>query len=163
MFNIFETFIRRKFLSVYLHINYVEVPESEPYVTTYGHKVTSWNKAPIWRLRPDFYYCQTVAGLLIWGALSDERTGLSFTIVAGLHQCSHSRVRVFWDSKPYFTVSDSRLPFSSFPTTRRAMVEVFDPRFHTGTSCSYNKIIISTAWRLMGEWKYSYISLWLRH
>jgi hypothetical protein len=38
----------------------------------------SWNKAPIWGLRPDLYYCQTVAGLLIWGALSDERTGLSF-------------------------------------------------------------------------------------
>jgi hypothetical protein len=37
-----------------------------------------WNKAPIWGLRPDLYYCQTVAGLLMWGALSDERTGLSF-------------------------------------------------------------------------------------
>jgi hypothetical protein len=36
----------------------------------------SWNKAPIWGLRPDLYYCQTLAGL--WGALSDERTGLSF-------------------------------------------------------------------------------------
>jgi hypothetical protein len=38
----------------------------------------SWIKAPIWGLRPDLYYCQTVAGLLIWGALSDEGTGLSF-------------------------------------------------------------------------------------
>jgi hypothetical protein len=38
----------------------------------------SWNKALIWGLRPDLYYCQTVAGLLMWGALSDERTGLSF-------------------------------------------------------------------------------------
>jgi hypothetical protein len=37
----------------------------------------SWKKAPIWGLRPDFYYCQTVAGFLM-GALSDERTGLSF-------------------------------------------------------------------------------------
>jgi hypothetical protein len=37
-----------------------------------------WNKAPIWGLRPDLYYCQTVAGLLMWGALSDARTGLSF-------------------------------------------------------------------------------------
>jgi hypothetical protein len=37
--------------------------------------------------RPDFCYCQTPAGLLIWGALSDERTGLSFTIDAGpLHR-----------------------------------------------------------------------------
>jgi hypothetical protein len=37
-----------------------------------------------------FYYCQTVAGLLMWGALSDERTGLSFTIAAGPRQRSHS-------------------------------------------------------------------------
>jgi hypothetical protein len=29
-------------------------------------------------------------------------------------------------SRPYFTVSDSRLPFSSPPTTRKATVEVFD-------------------------------------
>jgi hypothetical protein len=43
----------------------------------------SWNKAPIWGLRPDLYYCQTVAGLLMLGAPSDERTGLSFTIAAG--------------------------------------------------------------------------------
>jgi hypothetical protein len=28
----------------------------------------SWNKASVWGLRPDFYYCQTVAGLLMWGA-----------------------------------------------------------------------------------------------
>jgi hypothetical protein len=45
-------------------------------------------QAPIWGLRPDFYYCQTVADLLLWGALSDERTGLSFTIAAGLRQRS---------------------------------------------------------------------------
>jgi hypothetical protein len=38
----------------------------------------SWNKAHIGGLRPDLYYCQTVAGLLMWGALSAERTGLSF-------------------------------------------------------------------------------------
>jgi hypothetical protein len=38
----------------------------------------SWNTAPIWGLRPDLYYCQPVAGLLMWGALSDERAGLSF-------------------------------------------------------------------------------------
>jgi hypothetical protein len=60
-------------------------------------------------------------------ALSDERTGLSFTIAAGPRQRSHSQVRVPWDSRPYFTVSDSRLPFPSPPTTRRATVEVFDP------------------------------------
>jgi hypothetical protein len=66
-------------------------------------------------------------GLFLWGALSDERTGLSFTIAADPRQRSHSRVRVPWDSRPYFTVSDSRLTFSSTPMTRRATVEVFDP------------------------------------
>jgi hypothetical protein len=30
------------------------------------------------------YHCQTVAGLLMWGALSDERTSLSFTTVLDL-------------------------------------------------------------------------------
>jgi hypothetical protein len=74
-----------------------------------------------------FYYCQTVASLLVWGALSDERTGLSFTTAAGPRQRSHFRVRVPWDSWPYFTVSDSRFPFSSPPTTRRTTVEVFEP------------------------------------
>jgi hypothetical protein len=59
----------------------------------------------------DFY------GLVLWGALS----------AAGARQRSHSRVRVPWDSWPYFTVSDLRLPFSSPHTTRRVTVEVFDP------------------------------------
>jgi hypothetical protein len=31
-----------------------------------------------------------------------------------------------WDLRPYFTVSDLRLPLSSPPTTRRVTVEVFD-------------------------------------
>jgi hypothetical protein len=87
----------------------------------------SWNKTPIWGLRPDFYYRRTVAGLVMWGALSDGRTGLSFTIAACPCQRSHSLVRAPLDSRPYFTVSDLRLPISSPPTTRRVTVEVFDP------------------------------------
>jgi hypothetical protein len=51
----------------------------ESYITTDGQSASlSWNKAPVWGLRPDLYYCHTIAGLLMWGALSDERTGLSF-------------------------------------------------------------------------------------
>jgi hypothetical protein len=84
-------------------------------------------KYPSGGLRPDVYYCQTVAGLLIWGALSDERTGLSFTTAARPRQRSHFRVRVPLDSRPYFTVSDLRLPFMSPSTTCRATVEVFNP------------------------------------
>jgi hypothetical protein len=56
----------------------------------------SWNKAPILGLWPDFYYSQTVAGLLMWGTLSDERTALSFIIAAGPRQRSYSRVRDPW-------------------------------------------------------------------
>jgi hypothetical protein len=55
-------------------------------------------KHPICGLRPDLYYCQTVPGLLIWGALSDERAGLWFTITPGPRQHSHFQVRVPWDS-----------------------------------------------------------------
>jgi hypothetical protein len=102
--------------------------QSQSYVTTDGQSTSlSWNKAPIWGLRPDLCYCQTFAGLFMWGALSDERTGMSFTTFAGPRQRSHSQVRIQWHSLPYFTVSDSRLPFSSPPTTRRVTVEVFDP------------------------------------
>jgi hypothetical protein len=153
--------------------------ESGSYITTDGQSVSlSWNKAPILGLRPELCYCQTFAGLFMWGALSDERTdlslslmlrptvsqpvclgikhpsgaydqifitfvtvtvlflwgafsdersGLSFLCAAGPCQRSRPRVRVPWDLKPYFTVSDSRLPFSSPPTTRSVTVEVFDP------------------------------------
>jgi hypothetical protein len=106
----------------------VSESESESYVTTDGQSASlPWNKAPIWGLRPEFYNCQTVPGLLMSGALSNERTGLSFTVAAGARQRSHSRVRGPWDSRPCFSVSDSILPLSSPPTTRRATMEVFDP------------------------------------
>jgi hypothetical protein len=55
---------------------------SQSYVTTDSQWASlSWSKAPIWALRPDLYYCQTVAGLLMLGALSDKRTGLMFSRV----------------------------------------------------------------------------------
>jgi hypothetical protein len=57
-----------------------------------GQSVLEWSTHL--GLRPDFYYCQTIAGLLMWGALSDERMGLSFRITTGPRQRSHSRVRV---------------------------------------------------------------------
>jgi hypothetical protein len=52
---------------------------------------------------------------------------LSFLHATGPCQRSVSRVRVPCDSRPYFIVSDLRLPFSSPPTTHRVTVEVFDP------------------------------------
>jgi hypothetical protein len=56
--------------------------QTQSYVTTDDQSASlSWNKVPIWGLRPDLYYCQTVAGLFMWGALSEERTGLLFARV----------------------------------------------------------------------------------
>jgi hypothetical protein len=49
-----------------------EVTDSESYIMTDGQPASlAWNKAPVWGLRPEFYYCQKVEGLLLWGALSD--------------------------------------------------------------------------------------------
>jgi hypothetical protein len=125
--------------------------ESESYIMTDGQSASlSWNKASIWGLRPDFYYRQTIAGLLMWGAFSDERTSLPFTIAAGPRQHSHSRVRVPWDSRPYFTVPDSRIPFSSPPTTRRATVEVFDPA-STRDNCQKLSIIVGFSLYSLGS------------
>jgi hypothetical protein len=105
--------------------------ESESHVMTDGKSAGLFgNKAAIWGLRPNFYYCHTAAGLLTWGALSYERTGLSFTIAVGARQCSHSRARVPWNPQLYFTLSDSRLPFSSPPTNLRAKTKLrgFSPQ-----------------------------------
>jgi hypothetical protein len=108
--------------------NPITTPKSESFITTDSQSASlSWNKAPTWVLQPDFYYCQTAAGLLMWGTLCDERTGRFFTIAAGPRHSSHFRVLVSWDSWPYFTVSDWWLPFLLPPTTHRAIVEVFDP------------------------------------
>jgi hypothetical protein len=61
------------------------------------------------------------------GALSLTRGWVCRLRAAGPRQRNEFRVRVLRDSWPYFTVSHSRLPFPSPPTTRRATVEVFDP------------------------------------
>jgi hypothetical protein len=89
-------------MELYLHshirlcgvvFNYLRASQS--YITTDGQPANlSWKKALIWGLRPDLDYCLTVAGLLIWGAFSDKRTGLPFAIATGPRQRCHFRVRI---------------------------------------------------------------------
>jgi hypothetical protein len=62
-------------------LNWTILSEWVSYITTDGQSASlSWCQAPVWGLWPNFYYCQTIAGLLMWSALSDERSGLSFTM-----------------------------------------------------------------------------------
>jgi hypothetical protein len=57
--------------------------------------------------------------------------GLSFTIAAGPRQRINSRVRVPWYSQPYFTVSDSRLPFYVSSYDSQGYGGGIRPRLHT--------------------------------
>jgi hypothetical protein len=70
---------------------------------------------------------------------------VSFVYAAGSCQHSLSWVQVPWNSGPYFTVSDLRLPFSLSPMTHRVTVEVFDP---TSTG-------VCLLWLTGSQWRYS--------
>jgi hypothetical protein len=115
----------------------VSQSQGQSHIATDGQSISkSWCRAPSWAHDQIFVTFWELRSCFLWGALSDERTGLSFVCVAVLRQRSLSRVRVPWDSWPYFTVSDLRLPFSSPPTTRRVTVEVFDPASTRGVDFS---------------------------
>jgi hypothetical protein len=63
-------------------------------------------QSPIWEpwlifLSP-WNFLLTVADLLFCSALSEEKTGLWFTVAAGPRQRSPARFWVRWDSRPYF-------------------------------------------------------------
>jgi hypothetical protein len=69
-----------------------------------------------------------VVDLLMWGAFSDERMDLSFTIAAGSSQRSHSQVRVQRDWWSSFTVLDSEHPQRGGLGSR-----IYNPHEHCGS------------------------------
>jgi hypothetical protein len=109
----------------------LEIEPLETHGLFFFFQLNTWGHSPSITSSRDFY-----------NILSHEGMGLSFTIAADPRQHIHSRVRVPWDSRLYFTVSDSRLPFLSPPRIRRATVKVFDPRVQVG--------IVNDSW--MQEW-----------
>jgi hypothetical protein len=84
--------------------------------------------------------------LFLWGALFDERTGLSFVYAADPRQRSLSWVRVPLDSWPYFNTSDLRLPFRRLLRVAgwRGGIQL---RLHTGDWVFSTKLLITTAMR----------------
>jgi hypothetical protein len=57
----------------------------------------SWYQAPTWDPRPFFSILSLiiffkVSGLLMWGALSDEKSSLYFSVFAGHRQRSLSQI-----------------------------------------------------------------------
>jgi hypothetical protein len=90
------------------------------------------------------FKCQTFAGLLMWGALSDEITDLPFTITAGPRQRSDSWVRVPWDSWPYFRYSTH----FQFTVTHSLVFSVFTSRILatdlSQSQCHFNSHVTSS-------------------
>jgi hypothetical protein len=93
------------------------------------------------------YYGVVDVGRPLW-----RENGSDVAVAAGPCQRSYFRAGVPWDLWPYFTVSDSRLPFSSPPTTRRATVEVFYP-YSTRSSTSI--LLEFCFWLYLSVWLYS--------
>jgi hypothetical protein len=82
--------------------------------TTDGHSVSmSWYRAPLWDLRPDITSCcLKFAVLSLWGALSDERTGLSNSKL--LYDSRSVRMSWYraplWDLRPDITSCCLKFP-----------------------------------------------------
>jgi hypothetical protein len=76
--------------------------QSQSYIATDSHSVSkSCCRAPCGAYNQTIICCLTVTVLFLWGALSDERTGLSFVYTAGSCQRSLSRDHILhsqiWD------------------------------------------------------------------
>jgi hypothetical protein len=93
-----------------------------------------------WQLR----FCFFVGSPLWW------EEGSIFVYAAGPCKRSLSWVWVPWYLRPYFTVSDLRLTFSSPPTTRSVTVEVFDPA-STWASLTLKPVKVKITLRLMAS------------
>jgi hypothetical protein len=71
--------------------------QSQSHMATDGQSVSkSWCRTDLGLMTR--YYSLTITVLFLWGALSDDRTSLSFVYAAGPRQCSLPLVRVPWPS-----------------------------------------------------------------
>jgi hypothetical protein len=67
------------------------------HVTTDGQSANlSWNKAPIWGLRSDFYYCLTIA--VFWYGAPSLARGLVCLLQCTMYNIQYSLLSQIWDS-----------------------------------------------------------------
>jgi hypothetical protein len=126
--------------------------QSQSYITTGGIPPvsTSWRQAP-WDSQPVFFFNWTFAVVVLMLHPLWQEDG-SFTIAAGLHQRSHSRIQVSRISRPYFSVSDSRLLHPGRPSHCIYIPqEQGGPVIPPGTGFPFRRLL-----QLLGlQWRYS--------
>jgi hypothetical protein len=64
-----------------LHTGCSHSSQSQSHIATVSQSVSLGVEPHLWLMTRDIYYCLTVTVLLLWGALSDERTDLSIVRV----------------------------------------------------------------------------------
>jgi hypothetical protein len=104
------------------------------YFTTDGQSVSmSWYLAPLWDLLPDITSCLKFAVLILWGALSDERAGLSI-----------SRLLYDWQlASQYVLVSNTLVGLANryyFLTEGCSLVSVRRPLWREDMSAIYSVV-----------------------
>jgi hypothetical protein len=110
LFQAFYVFIIRSLATISNGGDSSAPSQSQSHIATDGQSVSkSWYRAPSWACDQIFFFWQ-LRLCFLWGALSDERTGLSVVYAAGSCRRSLCWVRVPWYSRPYITVSYLRLP-----------------------------------------------------
>jgi hypothetical protein len=86
--------------------------ESECYITTDGQSASvSLNKAPVWGLWPDLYYCQTVAGCGCWALSLTRGRVCRLQLLLDLASAITFWVRVLWQSWPHLLSQIRDFPF----------------------------------------------------
>jgi hypothetical protein len=86
--------------------------------------------------------------------------GLLFTIAAGPRQRSHSQVRFRRNTRPHFTVSNSRLPQPVGPGPRIYIFqEVGSPAIYPGTVFPFYSRVAGLRWRYSTPPPYSSLAL----
>jgi hypothetical protein len=126
-----------------------ELVPSQSHIATDGQSVSKY-----WCRAPD-YYCLTVTVLFLWGALSNERAGLSFVYDAGPCQRSLSRVRVLLGLTIIFYCLrfETSLFVASYDSQGHG--KGIGPRLHTSVN-SFIQIVVIITYRHGPHRKHSF-------